>query len=169
MSGKTIGKSLNFGFAGNYARQPDMVIGTLCVDGDSENIKYGEAVFLTDDGNGTRYTAGMTADKFVGVAASEIKSAFTYNSMEGEYAPQQAASVMKRGAISVICKVGTPMMGGPVYLRTEANDAYPDGYVGGFEADEDTGKTILIPNAVWVTGKDSNCVAELLLKSINLI
>lgn len=28
MSGKVIGKTMNFGYAGSYARQPDMIINT---------------------------------------------------------------------------------------------------------------------------------------------
>lgn len=169
MSGKTIGKSLNHGFAGNFARMPDSVIGTLRIADDSGVIKFGEAVFLTEDGEGSSYRDGFTAAQFVGVASSEVKSAFTLDNADGTYRPGQAASVLKRGAISVLCLEGDAIPGKPVYLRTAKSDAFPDGMVGGFETEEETGKTILIPNAVWVTGQDANGVAELLLRSINLI
>lgn len=168
MSGKTIGTSLNHGFAGNYARMPDMVIGTLCIHDESSDVLFGDAVFLKD-GAGTAFQENLTAADFVGVAVSEIKSAFTFGSMEGLYKPGQAASVIKRGAVSVICQEGEPVAGRPAYLRVAVNESLPDAKVGGFEAAADGDNTLLLPNAVWASGSDSNHVAELLLRNVNLI
>jgi len=86
LSGKAIGKTLNYGFAGNYARQPDMVINSFQVDAASRALKFGDAVCLTAAGTVTAFENGGTAAKFVGVASSEVKSIFEYNSMEGSYA-----------------------------------------------------------------------------------
>lgn len=168
MSGKTIGKSLGYGFAGNYARMPDMVIGTLCIGDDSPELMFGDAVFLKD-GAGTGFQDGLTAAEFVGVAVSEIKSAFTFGNMEGSYKPGQAASVLKRGAVSVICQQGEPAAGKPVYLRITENAGFPNAKVGGLEAAADGDNTLLLTNAVWASGKDGNSIAELLLRNINLV
>ena len=168
MSGKTIGKSLGYGFAGNFARMPDMVIRSFCLADSSPEVKFGEAVFLAD-GAVTGYKDGLTAAQFLGVAVSEIKSAFTYDSMEGAYRSGQAIPVMSRGAVSALCPVGEPSVGKAVYLRITKNDAVPAGVVGGFEAAADGGNTVELTNAVWTTGKDTNGVAELLLKTINLV
>ena len=169
MSGKTIGTTMNYGFAGNYARQPDMIIGSFEVSKDSSPVKFGEPVFLNADGTVSTFREGGTEETFVGVASSEIKTTFDYNSMEGVYLPGQLASVMQRGAISVLCNVGTPAVGGKVYVRTEENSAAAGSVLGGFESEPDDPNTVQIKNCVWRTGKDNNNVAELLLRTINYV
>jgi len=169
MSGKTIGKSLNYGYAGNYARQPDMIIGSFVVSEESRNIKFGEAVFLLNNGDVGAFEIGGTEETFVGVASSETKSTFDYRSMEGSYAPQQMASVMQRGAISVLCNVGNPKIGGKVYVRVNENESLSGSVIGGFEANPDGENTIELKNCVWRTDKDSNSIAELFMRTINYI
>lgn len=169
MSGKTIGKSLNYGYAGNYARQPDMIIGSFQVDEDSRPIKFGEPVFLNADGTISAFEDGGTAETFVGVASSEVKSVFDYNSMEGVYGPEQLASVMQRGSISVLCNVGNPKIGGKVYIRKIINPSVIGSVPGGFEAQADGDNTIEIKNCVWRTDKDGNNIAELLIRTINYV
>ena len=76
-------------------------------------------------------------------------------------------SVFKRGCINVLCNVGTPKLGGKVYIRTVANDTIPTGIVGGFEASADEGKTVELTNCEWHGEKDANGVAEIRIMSCN--
>ena len=169
MSGKSIGKTLNYGFAGNYAQQPEMVIDTHCVAEDSGHLKFGDPVFLADTGEASSFKSGFKAADFLGVASFEIKSAYTHKNMEGSFGPKEPAAVFKRGAISVLCRVGKPAPKTPVYIRIAANPSIPAGVVGGFEAAADGANTIVLEGAAWSTDKDSNDVAQLRLKNINLV
>lgn len=168
MPGKTVGLSLNNGFAGTYARQPDMIVDTHPLGG-SDTVKYGDALVYDADGSIIAFGATHTAANFVGVAAREVKSSlnYTHQGAGGEYQPGEAVSVFKRGSISVLCRVGTPKLNGKVYIRTVANEDIPTGVVGGFEAQADTGKTVELSNCVWRTAADANNVAEIVLKTRN--
>lgn len=164
MAGTTIGKSLNYGFAGEYARQPDMIISTFPND-DTTNIVFGMPVMYSNATqiNGVvNVDASLTADKFVGVAAAAVKSNLSYVDQNegGAYAPKEATSVFERGSISVLCVVGAPQRGGEVYVRTVAAG---QNIVGQFEATADSGNNILIENAQWGGPKDNRNVAELVL------
>ena len=165
MAGKTIGKSLNHGFAGNFARNPDLIAVTRPNNAE-ENIIFGSALMADDSGGVIPINADFTADKFVGVAGSEHKSAFDYLNQNkgGEYAPKEAVTVVQRGSISVICSQGDPTVGGDVYVRTVADDGKQ---VGDFEADEEAGKNVKLTNAQWGGSADVNGVAELVLLTRN--
>lgn len=165
MPGKTIGNTLNRGFAGTYARQPDMIIATLPNHGDT-NIVFGSPLMSTLDvdlGGVKNVDATLTADNFIGVAGKEIKSNFYYEDQNrgGEYAVNEAVSVFQRGSISVIVQGATvPKRGDPVYVRTVVDGTL---VVGGWEAAEVTGENVLIPNAQWGSAPDNRGVAELVL------
>lgn len=165
MPGKTIGTSLNYGFAGNYAHQPDMVIETIPNAG-TTNIVFGSPVMYAPAasafGGVQNVDATLTADNFVGVAAQEIKTVLNYIDQNegGAYIPREAVSVFERGSISVLCVVGSPERGGAVYIRTVANGG---NVVGQWETAEVTGETILLPNARWGGPKDGRNIAELVL------
>lgn len=169
MPGTTIGASFGNGFAGTYAQQPDMIIDTHPVKGNSAAIVFGEPALLNSDGTVSRFGATGTATTFVGVASREVKSAssFTDQNAGGQYGPGEAAAIFKRGGISVICNVGTPAPGGTVYVRVTANGSVPAGVVGGFEATADDTKTVALTNCVWGTTKDANGVATLIIKTRN--
>lgn len=110
---------------------------------------------------------GTTANKFAGVAGSEIKSALSYTDQNtGVYAPGDACSVFQRGSINVLCQRGAPALGGDVYVRIAATADYPAASVGGFEAaadDKTAGNTIKLPNCQWGGAADTNGVAELVI------
>lgn len=171
MPGKVIGNSLNHGFAGNFARQPDLIAVTR-PNNSTTNIVFGSPVMADGNGGVIPVTADFTADKFVGIAGSETKSAFDYldQNKGGEYAPKEAVTVVQRGSISVICAVGTPAVGGDVYIRTVADG---NKKVGDFEATADVdsttkaAKNVKLTNAQWGGGADVNKVAELVLLTRN--
>ena len=161
MGGKTIGKSFNFGFAGSYARQPDMIIQTR-PNNDDTTITFGRAVMYDDVGGVINITTGFKEEDFAGIASRTVKSAlfFADQNSGGQYMPEEPVAVFQRGSISVKCDLGTPTFGGAVYVRTVAATGRE---IGDFETAEDTGKNVLISNAQWGSEIDANGVAELVL------
>ena len=159
---QVIGETLTAGFAGSYARQPDMIVNTRPAGG-SAAIPFGAP--LKYDGTAVvQMGASDTADKFVGVAGREIKSSLTYlEQTPGEYAPGDPVSVFQRGSIQVFCQRGTPALGDPVYVRTVANPSYSRAVVGGFEAEADSTNTEELTNCQWGGAPDANGIAELVI------
>lgn len=167
MRGQVIGKSMTHGYAGDYSRQPDMIIDTHPLGG-AVAVKFGTPLVYDSDSNVVAFGDSNTAVDFVGVASREFKSATAYLSQSaGQYEPGEATSTFKRGCINVLCNVGSPKLGGKVYIRTEKNVSIPTGVVGGFEAAEDTGKTVQLTNCEWHGEKDANGVAEIRILSCN--
>jgi len=167
MRGQVIGKSMTHGYAGDYSRQPDMIIDTHPLGG-AVAVKFGTPLVYDSDSNVVAFGESNTAIDFVGVASREFKSATAYLSQSaGQYEPGEATSTFKRGCINVLCNVGSPKLGGKVYIRTEKNASIPTGVVGGFEAVEDTGKTVELTNCEWHGEKDANGVAEIRILSCN--
>lgn len=155
---QVIGNSMPHGFAGSYARQPDMIVGSRPAGAE---ITFGLALKY-DAGKVVLMSDGDTADKFVGVAAREIKTALSYlDQSTGKYAVGEAVSVFQRGAINVICQKGTPTLGGAVYVRIAENVSYPGAVVSGFEAEADGANTVQLTNCQWAGAADANKVAEL--------
>lgn len=160
---QTIGTSMPNGFAGSYARQPDMIVNTRPAGGE-DNIVFGMPLKYDTAGAVVQMGAGATAAEFVGVASREIKSALSYlDQSAGAYAPGEAVSVFMRGAVNVKCQKGTPKLGGAVYVRVTASEAAPTAVVGGFEAEADAtaANTVQLTNCQWGGAADANGVAEL--------
>ena len=164
---QVIGKTMPHGYAGVYARQPDMIVNTRPA---GEAVLFGQALVYNANGQVALPTAGAKATDFVGVAAAEVKSALNYLTQSaGGYAADEPVSVFQRGAINVKCQNGTAALGGAVYLRLAANDTLPNAVIGGFEADADStaGNSILLPNCEWAGPADANGIAEMRIKTIN--
>ena len=163
---QVIGKTMPHGFAGCYARQPDMIVETRPAGG-TASIPFGAPlVYDTTKPGVVAAGADFTAAKFVGVAGFEIKSALSYlDQGAGQYAPSEPVSVFQRGSINVKCSKGTPAVGGPVYIRVKANEAAPTAPVGGFEAeaDETSSNTVPLTNCQWGGHADANGIAELVI------
>jgi hypothetical protein len=163
--GKAIGKSLNYGFAGSYARTPDCITVTR-PNTSGGNIRLG-TVLVYDATGGVKPSDGtFTADKFVGIASRETKTMLNYLDQDSgaEYAPDEPVSVFQRGNISVACTQGAPTVGGAVYVRIVADTGKA---IGDLEAVADGANSILLTNAGWGGGKDANGTCELVLLSRN--
>jgi len=146
------------GFAGGYARQPDMIVSTRPA---GTQIVFGAPLKYDASGRVVPLEAGEAA-AFVGIAAREIKSALNYlDQNTGAYAENEAVPVFQRGAVNVLCRKGTPKLGGAVYVRVKANESFPTAAVGGFEAEADGANTIQLTNCQWAGSADANKVAEL--------
>lgn len=160
-----IGKTMPHGFAGTYARQPDMIVNTRPVGG-TENIPFGTALKYDNGKVIVMGGAGTTAAQFAGIAGSEVKSALVYPDQNGgKYAPGEACSVFQRGSINVLCQKGTPKRGGAVYVRIIKNTSLPNAVVGGFEAEADStsANTVKLTGCQWGGSADANGVAELVI------
>ena len=119
---QVIGKEMPHGFAGCYARQPDMIVNTRPAGGGAP-IPFGTPLKY-DGAEVVPMGAAATAAQFVGVAGAEIKSALTYlDQSQGQYAPGEPVSVFQRGAINVQCQRGTPALGGAVNSPVTAGGA----------------------------------------------
>ena len=155
---QTIGLNMSHGFAGSYARQPDMIVNTAPLGGTAV-IAFGTPLVRGENGAVIPMGAGNTGNQFIGVAGREVKSPMEFFSQNvGEYAPQEAVSVFQRGCINVKCQKGAPTIDGTVYVRVTASGNY---VVGGFEAEADGTNTVALVNAQWNGPADNNGVAEL--------
>lgn len=160
---QVIGKEMPHGFAGCYARQPDMIVETRPAGGETP-IPFG-APLVYDDTKPAVVAAGagFTAATFVGVAGCEIKSALTYlDQSTGSYAVGEPVSVFQRGSINVKA-YGTPALGGTVYVRTAASGTYTTEPVGAFTATNESGSTVELTNCQWGGPADANGIAELVI------
>lgn len=158
LSPQVVGKEMSHGFAGSYARQPDMIVNTAPLGGDAA-IPFGTPLVRGADGAVVPMGTGNTAGQFIGVAGTEVKSqAEFFRQSIGQYAPGEPVSVFQRGCINVKCQKGTPAIDGTVYVRVAASGNYT---VGGFEAEADGANTVALLNAQWGGPADGNGVAEL--------
>jgi len=154
-----IGKEMNHGYAGSYARQPDMVVNTRPA---AAAIPFGTPLKYDSQGRVAPLGEGDAAAAFVGVAAREIRSALTYLDQSAEaFAAGEAVSVFMRGAVNVKCQKGAPQLGGAVYVRVTANESYPTAAAGGFEAEADGANTVQLTGCQWAGPADADGVAEL--------
>ena len=158
LSPQTVGLHMSHGFAGSYARQPDMIVNTAPLGG-TVSIPFGTPLVRGQNGAVLPMGAGNTGNQFIGVAGREVKTANAYLSQgEGIYSPDDAVSVFQRGCINVKCQKGTPVIDGTVYVRVTQSGNY---VVGGFEAEADGSNVVALVNAQWGGPADSNGVAEL--------
>lgn len=173
MPAQTVGTSLLQGFPGTISRNGDNVIwGRIIKTTDAAGPAFGNPVVLNSDNTysdlATFIAAGgtLTASNFAGIAVREAKSFLNFLSQNGvvSYAPGDTADALLRGEVPVVVNVGTPVAGGPVYIRVSANGA--NTIVGGFEAASDGAHTFALTNAKFTTGvMDANGVAEIAILS----
>ena len=143
---QTIGLNMSHGFAGSYARQPDMIVNTAPLGG-TAIIPFGTPLVRGEGGAVIPMGTGNTGGQFIGVAGREVKSPAEFFSQSvGQYAPQEAVSVFQRGCINVKCQKGSPAIDGTVYVRVTASGDY---VVGGFEAEADGANNVALVNAQW--------------------
>ena len=155
---QTIGLNMSHGFAGSYARQPDMIVNTAPLGGTAV-IPFGTPLVRGENGAVLPMGTGSTGNQFIGVAGREVKSpAEFFNQNVGQYAPEEPVSVFQRGCINVKCQKGSPSIDGTVYVRVTASGNY---VVGGFEAEADGANTVALSNAQWNGPADNRGVAEL--------
>lgn len=165
---QVLGTDMPHGFAGCYARQPDMIVTTRPAGG-TANIPFGAPLIYDSSKNVIQADSTATAATFVGVATAEIKSSLDYlNPGTGAFAPGEAVGVFQRGSINVKCYDGSPALGGAVYVRIAESDTYENSPVGTFSATNESAKTVALTNCYWGGPADANGIAELVLLTRNL-
>ena len=158
LKSQTIGRNMPHGFAGSYARQPDMIVNTAPLGG-ATVILFGTPLVRGENGAVLPMGDGNTGNQFIGVAGREVKSpAEFFNQDVGQYAPAEPVSVFQRGCINVKCQKGEPAIDGTIYVRVVASEGYS---AGGFEAEADGTNVVALSNAQWNGPADNNGVAEL--------
>lgn len=164
MPGRTIGISMNAGYAGTQSRQADAIIQGRIADG---AIVFGHAVKLTTANKWKEVATGDTAADIAGIAVRDVVQANTFDPQSNpDYLDGQVADVMTRGNVTVKCQRGTPTAGSAVYVRITANSTYPTAVVGGFEASADSTNTVQVTNIEWTTGVvDANGMTEVTIKT----
>lgn len=164
MPGTTIGIKMNNGYAGTVSRTADTIIQNRIA---KENIAFGQAVVLNTDNTWSPVGASLTADAVAGIACREVVQANTFNPQSNpDYLANTPCDVVVRGQVCVRCGRGTPSAGGAVYIRTALNKSYEDAKIGDFEAADDTGKVVKVPNIEWTSGEmDANNIAEVTIKT----
>ena len=160
MSGKTIGLNMNHGYAGCYARQPDMVVTTKPNVGTAP-IPFG-AVLMQASGGVKLADGTLTADTFVGIAAQQIQSSTNYLAQNGagEYVKDAPVSCFQVGRVNVKVADGSPVLYGDVYVRVVASGTKA---VGDIECAADSTNTVKLTNCQFGGTKDANGVAELVI------
>lgn len=162
MPGKAIGIQFNYGYPGTIARLGDEISRTHPLKSGTADIYFGDPVVINTDGTVQKFDTSGTAATFAGVAMRRVKGATQYLSQNRAfYTGQEPVDVLERGGVTVNVNVGTPTIGGAVYIRIATNAGIPAGEIGGFEAAADGANTIQLTNAKWATLKDANGVAEL--------
>ncbi len=135
------------------------------------SVAITSATPTADEAIGTAVVSLNTAAQFGGIAVREVKQAVSYNFVGQTPAPAQYSQgypcdVLQRGTLTAVCNNGTPVSGGPVYVRVALNGAIPNGVVGGFEAVADGTNTVVLPASVaaWKSDSlDANNVGELVV------
>ncbi|HBS60881.1 MAG TPA: hypothetical protein DEA44_16665 [Firmicutes bacterium] len=162
MPGKAIGTQFNYGYPGTISRLGDEISRTRPLKANTDDIYFGDPVIINTDGTVQKFGAANTAAQFAGVAMRRIKGATQYLTQNRAfYTGQEPVDTLERGGVTVNVNVGTPTIGGAVYIRIAANGSIPAGVIGGFEAAADSTNTIQLTNAKWATLKDANDVAEI--------
>lgn len=160
MSGKTVGLRMNYGYAGCYARQPDMVVTTKPNVG-SAAIPFG-AVLMQGSGGVKLADGNLTAANFVGFAAQQIQSSTNYLNQNGagQYEANDPVSCFQVGRINVKVADGTPALYGAVYVRIVASGTK---LVGDIECAADSTNTVKLDNCQFGGPKDANGIAEVVI------
>ena len=166
------------GFPGKPSRFGKRTVASRQVLSTTPNpIVFGAPVVMVPDSLGGTYQSvadfilgggTFTAGLFAGVAFAEVNAGLVLNPVPGSlqigsYAPGDICDVMEEGSLTIqLLNPGTPVAGGPVYVRKLLNGSVPAGLVGDIEGASDTTNSILIPGVVFRTGVvDTNGVAEI--------
>ena len=161
MPGTVIGKTLNFGYPGQISRNGDEISRTRPVKQGTDNIPFGAAVVVEEDGTCRLVKGGDTSAKIAGIAMRRVKSAITWQAQNnGEYFAGEPCDILERGAVTVECANGTPVVGGDVYVYLDNSTGKKAGQ---FSAAADGSATVKLENARFATGVDARNVAEVVL------
>lgn len=179
MPGSVIGKRMNLGYTGKVSRDADKIIVNRIVNGESNAISFGDAVFL--NGDNTVFSAGstitgvtdaLTVNQFAGIAVATVIQATEYNGQSSSYQANKGCDILVRGTIIVpvtnVEAVALEDSGTSTVVPKAGSQVYYDPTKHAFTATNTEG-TISIP-ASFTTGYiDGSGNAEITLLERNLI
>ena len=158
MPGVAIGKKLNFGYRGNVARTPDVIIAPYCNVG-SDAIPYGVPVVYDTTNKGVRMIGTSDTDNtgIIGIAVRHIGQPHSDSSDGWYYAVGETVDVLLRGSITVELKDVTSIAArGALYVANGNNSTT----AGDLYCASGSGK-VQVPNTFFSTGEyDGNKIAE---------
>ena len=157
MSGKVIGLSLDYGYAGSVSRSADLVAAAYCARGGP--IYFGAPVVLNDDGTVSAVSEECAAP-VIGLAMRRVMQPKANYENGWFFQDGDALDVMLRGAMTVEVRPGSSMK--------PLQKAYVEKSTGLLLADpedaESSDDVAEFPNAVFPTGlQDGNGMVELLI------
>ena len=158
MSGKAIGKTLDFGYRGAVSRTPDTLIQAYQNVGD-DNIQFGEPVVFDATTGGVRKikSTDTTNNNIIGIAVRRMGDPYTDNAFGWYYKKGDTVDVIVRGSVIVELKDTTSIAAhGGVYVGNGAGTPA----AGDLYCASGTG-LVQVPNAIFTTGSfDGNKCAE---------
>jgi hypothetical protein len=150
----------NSGVPGDINQMPGTAIESWVLDAVLTPTAFGVPVKVVTSGGVSkiaRIESGDAASDFYGIlsrSAPTVAGGTTIiNSGQPNAGTVSGVVIGGPGYVLVACTIGTPVRGGPVYMRVTAGP----GAVGDLEATPDGIENVLLPTVVWaVDGKDSN-------------
>lgn len=143
------------GVAGEITRRLESTVESVLLDQDTDTpTVFGCAVKLAA-GKARKIVDGDDGTDVVGLL---VRTEPSISEVSGAVKADAVHGLMRRGYANAVCKIGTPVRGLPVYVRTVADTGKA---IGDLEATEASGENIAIPGWTWaVGGKDANNISE---------
>jgi len=150
------------GVPGDVTRINNTIIESATIDPDKAPTASGQAVTMYTNGLLQYISSGATAADFFGILTRMAPSIAgdTGQAYESGTPNQDTTQgVVVRGYVNVLCRQGTPVRNGAVYMRVTAA---PNKDVGDLEATADGANSVLLPGVTWAcSDKDADNVAEI--------
>lgn len=183
MPGTVIGTQMGLGYPGTYSRNAGgLVVASRPVKStDTNNINFGDAVFLNKDSTGGTFSSGaqiaaaITFAAFAGFAVREVLTNVASYSPQptlGAYLPGMPCDAIEIG--NVVVNIQNPsaaavQAGGSVFIRKAAGTGT---VIGAIEPAADGANTVQLTNCMFTTGlvstdANGNLVAEITILTRN--
>lgn len=143
------------GIAGEVSRRLESTVESILFDTATDTPDaFGQALKLAS-GKARKIVDGDDGTDVVGLL---VRTEPAIQESDGSPKTNAVHGILVKGYGNVVCAIGTPVRGNPVYIRTVADTGK---VIGDLEATEASGENVAIPGWVWaVDGKDSNDIGE---------
>jgi hypothetical protein len=143
------------GVAGEITRRLESTVESILLDQATDTpTAFGTAVKLAS-GLARKIVDGDDGTDVFGLL---VRTEPSISETNGNVKEDAVHGLMRRGYANVVCAIGTPVRGLPVYVRTAADTGKA---IGDLEATEASGENVAIPGWTWaVAGKDADNISE---------
>ena len=152
------------GVAGDVTRPDDTIVESGLLNAAQAPTAFGAPVKLVS-GKFEKIAASDAAAVFAGILsriAPSIAGDTAQTFAGGTPNTDSVQGIVVGGYVNVLCKQGTPVRGGQVFMRITADTGK---LVGDLETAADSGKCVALTGVTWaIDGKDSGNVAEIRIK-----